>query len=457
MRPRGGDRVGPLSVRLLFVAAFLLCAAAYAVSPLVVGRRTGDSIGGDAIYYYVYARSVILDGDLDFTNDYAGFDRNRAPDDPKRTGGSYTDTGRPLNQFSVGPAVFAAPLFLAAHGLSIALDAAGVGIGADGFGPLEQLSFGLAGVLASGIAAWACYRIARRWFGIGASLGGVLLVWLGGSMTYYTLVSPTYSHAFDACAISLWVAYWLLRDPATPRQWAVFGALAGAVTLIRWQEAAVMLLPLGWLAWDALRTRRLAPRAALLRGAAYGTAAVAVFTPQMIAWYVNFGSLIAVPQGTDFFNLTQPGLWQVLFSTRHGLFTWTPAALVGLAGLVPLARVAPRPAITGAVAFALLWYLNGTTRDWWGGEAFGQRRFLSLVPFLALGTAAALAWLLAHARRRIATGLIVALVTLNLLFLGQYVAFLHGYGRIGTYPTAQELLLHRFTVPFQYALKLLHR
>ena len=199
------------------------------------------------------------------------------------------------------------------------------------------------------------------------------------------------------------------------------------------------------------------PRVALACGVAYCTAAVIAFVPQMVAWQINFGSPIAVPQGTDFFNLTQPGLWEVLFSTRHGLFTWTPAALIGLVGLVPLARVAPRPALTGAIAFVLLWYLNGTVRDWWGGEAFGQRRFLSLVPFLALGTAASFDWLTTHGtrgRRRIAGGAIAILIALNLLFVGQYVAFLHGYGRIGTYPTAHELLLDRFTVPCGYVRRL---
>ncbi len=463
----GQDRVGPVPVRLAFVALFALFIAAYMLSPLLISRRYGDIIVGDAVFYYVYERSLILDHDLDFTNDYAGFDRAHKAGDDKTVGGSTTDIGRPLNQESIGPAIFGAPFFIVAHGLALALRAGGIHAGTDGFGYLEEASFGVAGIVASGIAAWTCYRLARRWYGIGASLGGTALVWLGGSMTYYTLVSPTYSHTFDACAISLWLAYWLLHSPATPRQWAVFGALAGLVTLMRWQEAVVVVLPLGWLLWDALHAstgaRRTAWTHAVGCALAYGIAAVAVFTPQMAAWYVNFGRLIAVPQGSDFFSLTQPGLWNVLFSTRHGLFTWTPAVLVGLLGLLPLARRAPRPAITGAVAFVLLWYVNGTVRDWWGGEAFGARRFLSLVPFLTLGTAAALDWFAARVRRETAStlvavpALVVVLIALNLLFLGQYVAFLHGVGHLSTYPTARQLLLDRFIVPFQFAARLLRQ
>jgi len=456
---REAERIGPVPVRFAFLALFALFIAAYMLSPLLIRRRYGDIIVGDAVFYYVYERSLILDHDLDFTNDYAGFDRAHKPGDDKTTGGSTTDIGRPLNQFSIGPALLGAPFFVVAHGLALALRAGGIHAGTDGFGYLEEASFGVAGIVASGIAAWVCYRVARRWYGVSAALGGVLLVWLGGSLTYYTLVSPTYSHAFDACAVSLWVAYWLLRTPTTARQWALFGALAGLVTLMRWQEAVVVVLPLGWLLWDAIR-RRQAWGNAIGHALAYSVAAIAVFSPQMIAWYVNFGSLIAVPQGTDFFSLTQPGLFNVLFSSRHGLLLWTPAVLVGLIGLLPLTRRLPRTAITGIVAFVLLWYINGTVRDWWGGEAFGARRFLSLVPFLGLGSAAALDWLAirTHARQQIAGALVGVLVILNLLFLVQYVAFLHGVGHLATYPTVRELMLDRFIVPFQFAVRLLrHR
>ena len=204
------ERIGPVPVRLAFVVVFALFVAAYMLSPLLISRRYGDIIVGDAVFYYVYERSLILDHDLDFTNDYAGFDRAHKPGDNKTTGGATTDIGRPLNQESIGPAIFGAPCFVVAHGVAHTRRAVGIHAGTDGFGYLEEVSFGVAGIVASGVAAWVCYRMARRWFSIGAALGGVALVWLGGSLMYYTLVSPTYSHAFDACAVSLWLAFWPL-------------------------------------------------------------------------------------------------------------------------------------------------------------------------------------------------------------------------------------------------------
>ena len=45
-------------------------------------------------------------------------------------------------------------------------------------------------------------------------------------------------------------------------------------------------------------------------------------------------------------------------------------------------------------------YLNGAVQDWWGGAAFGGRRFDGTMPLLGLGTALALerwaAWVVAQ-------------------------------------------------------------
>lgn len=442
-----------MPVWAIFSVIFGACAVLYLVSPRIISRRYGDVIVGDAVFYYAYERSVILDHTLDFTKTYAGFDRAHKAGDDKTVGGTTTSIGRPYNQFPLGPALIGSPFFVIAHGLALLLRAAGIHAGTDGFGYLEESSFGIAGVCASGLAAWFSYRIARRFVGVGPALGAILVVWGGGSMLYYTLVSPTYSHAFDACAISLWLWYWITREPATPRQWACFGAIAGMMALMRWQEIAVVLLPLVGLAGEAVHARRL-PRVVALNALVYCLCAVAVFTPQMGAWWVNFGRLIAVPQGSEFFDLKQPGVWQVLFSRRHGLLVWTPAVALGLAGLALLRGRAARWAVVGLAAFAFVWYINGTVQDWWGGEAFGARRFLSLVPFLTLGTAVFLDWLTRHHWQRWAVALVGVIVVANVLFMVQYVAFLHGFGQLATYPTAQQLLVDRFTIPFRYLLRL---
>jgi len=86
---------------------------------------------------------------------------------------------------------------------------------------------------------------------------------------------------------------------------------------------------------------------------------------------------------------------QVLFSSWHGLFVWHPVTLVATAGalLVPDRRLR----LACVYAFIVEALINGAAPDWWGGAAFGARRFLDLAPFWAIGLAAVAARLPAAA------------------------------------------------------------
>jgi hypothetical protein len=65
----------------------------------------------DGTYYYAYLRSLILDQDLDFTNDY------QLLGNP--LGATTVElTKRPGNLFTIGPALFWTPFFLVGHLLS---------------------------------------------------------------------------------------------------------------------------------------------------------------------------------------------------------------------------------------------------------------------------------------------------------------------------------------------------
>jgi hypothetical protein len=80
----------------------------------------------------------------------------------------------------------------------------------------------------------------------------------------------------------------------------------------------------------------------------------------------------------------------VLFAADHGLFTWTPALLLGVAGLLAYLRRWPALCGAGLAVLAATTWLNGSLADWWGSDAYGGRRFDVAVPFLAAGFAALL-------------------------------------------------------------------
>jgi hypothetical protein len=78
-----------------------------------------------------------------------------------------------------------------------------------------------------------------------------------------------------------------------------------------------------------------------------------------------------------------------LFSSWHGLLSWTPVVYLAVAGTVALVA---RRRQWGLVALALLVamaWVNGSTTDWAGGWSFGGRRFTSVLVVLAPGLALA--------------------------------------------------------------------
>lgn len=442
MTPRA--RVAILACGACLLAAYL---AAMFVSPKADGRV----VIGDATHYYVQLRSLVFDHDLDFQNEYQrlyGFDAAFAA---HWFGSAETSTGLIRNYMPIGPALLWLPLYIVVGlGLTIA-SAAGVAATPDGFERILQIVPGVSGIAAATAGALVTWRCARRQTDETAATIGLFGIWLGSNALYYTLVSPAYSHAPSIFTSSLFFSNWLDRRAAPSLgRFAVWGALAGGCALMRWQDATFLVVPL----IETLRWR--APAGRRMLGAAITVAAfVLVFSPQMFVWNALYGTPVTLPQGSSFMLWTSPHLWLVLFSDNHGLLSWTPIVVPALAGLVAYAMA--RPALRLPIACVVLtsWYVNAAVADWWAGEAFGARRFLSLFPLFVIGlarwvdrsTMSARAW-------RLRVAVVAALGALNWLLLFQYQLFMKGLRDIAPYPEGAALWLDRFAVPFRVLARL---
>jgi hypothetical protein len=176
---------------------------------------------------------------------------------------------------------------------------------------------------------------------------------------------------------------------------------------------------------------------------------VTMLLPQFFAWHAIYGHFFLIPQGGGFMQWTSPALWSVLFSLRHGLFSWTPAVLVAVLGLYHVVR---RDAVVGwsvAIVVLLAVYINASVSDWWAGEAFGARRFVGYSVFFALGLAAIFARRLWENRPALLRWTALALVVYNLLFLLQYQLFMRGFTQLAPYPTTiRQVFVDRLTLPW---------
>lgn len=440
----------------LLTAIFLVFIIVFAASIFLVPRRYGRLIVGDGIYYYVYLRSAVLDGDLDFTNDYTLYQQFNNEDPVKKREmleDHKTPFGQPANYFSVGPAVLWAPAFIITHAFARLS-----GLPSDGFSYLYEAPLLFLSILYGFIGVLLIYRVAADLFSRFAALVAILGIWLATNVVYYMGVSPSASHVLSLFAAALFVfLWWRGRNGRTRLDWFIWGLSAGLMTLVRWQDVLIALLALfEWLANSVQRSavsgqpslgRRI--RSALPDGLLFALGLILAFIPQMLAWQILYGAPLTAPQGTGFFQLTRPEMLNVWFSFKRGLFTWTPLILLAVIGFIPLYR---KNRILGASAIAIFiaeTYVNSIVNDWWGGEAFGARRFISLMPFFALGLAALVDALQARVSKTVIVAALGALMVWNLLFIFQYDLWLHGIGQISAQPTVAEITVGKFTAPFE--------
>jgi len=437
----------------LIAAIGLVFCLAYGASLVWLPKPSGRIVVGDAVHLYVYLRSVVFDGDVNFQNEYARL-YNVQPTSGSGFEWVFTPlpTGHVRNLMPIGPAIVWAPLYLLVTLVVAALRLVGVDYPLDGYGRLFQATAGFTGIAAATGGAYLAYRAATRLFSVRCAIWSTLAMWFGSSALYYSVISPTYSHAPSMLATGLLVWHWLrTRNRADLARYAQLGGLAGFAALVRWQDATWLLVPALEAVIDAAGAQgpasRRAGRAAV-RIAVAAAAAALVFTPQMAAWNAIYGSPLVLPQGEGFMRWGEPALAAVLLSDWHGLFTWTPVVAVAVAGISGLW---PRDRSSGVAAVAVLisaWYVNAAVADWWAGEAFGSRRFLSCFPFFVLGLCAVIArW---EQRPRLVAGLVVLAVALNVLLLFQYQVFMKGWRDLSPYPRGwYGLGLARFWVPLR--------
>ena len=432
------------------IAALGACMlVAYLASVLIFPKPGGRIVVGDAVHHFVQLRSLVYDRDADFENEYAHLYRLQHPDDPQPDWNELrTPTGHIRNYMPVGPALLWAPLYLLISGVLAVLSAAGLARAPDGFEPVLQLAPGITGVLAATAAAWFAWRLAIRLTDRASAALGALGVWLGTQAIYYSLVSPAYSHAASMLTSAIVFTHWIeARDQWSWRRAAASGALVGLASLMRWQDALLLAIPFV----ESLRWRGGMPtgRACLAALGAAGAGWLLAFSPQMAIWQVLYGSPFTVPQGPSFMQWLAPNPWAVLWAAKHGLFSWSPLLLLAGAGLVSLVRRDRSLLLPITCVVLATWYVNAAVADWWGGEAFGARRFLSLFPLFVVGLAAWVRPSLQAGRSGRAI-LVLGLVVANGLFLIQYQVFMKGLLRL-PYPDRSwfDLWLMRFVVPFR--------
>jgi len=390
------------SVGVYFLIVMALSLAAFRVNApdMPDGGRYAGIAGTDGQAYYAFARSLIIDGDLDFQNEFYEFNFNKhgfqTPDFLPRS----PLTGRIFNRFPIGFSVFHLPFFLLAHLLTLLGNAVGLcRLEPNGYSALYQLAAPLSTIFYGALAYWTTQKVLRRFVSEGAAAPATFVLFLSfqGLFNVIWFWCNPYLHSCLVFNCMLLLAFRVEDRRDGWRTWAGLGALTGAAGLLRTECLALAFLPFLLFCWRlrGVPGGAVVPegerRRAVSRAAAALAAFSLVFFPQILVWRLMWGEWFTLPMNnpSEGFNWAHPALWQVLVSTRHGLFYWSPVLLTGLAGLVWLlcVRRAGIAVWLSLVPALVLYYVYASWRIWWMGYSFGARQFVVLTVLFGIGLA----------------------------------------------------------------------
>jgi hypothetical protein len=372
----------------------------------------------DCLGYYSYLRSLAIDHDLNFENDFTLFGW---PAKAKEK----TAMGLTANPWSIGPAILWSPAFLAGHLYSLALNATGNPVPTDGvsfvydfFIVLASMGYGLIGLI-------FIYLFLRFFFPPLQSFLALIFYFYASPLVFYQFHEPIMSHTLTVFAASgfiyFWYRNWLKKGP---KEWFWLGIWAGLMALIRSQDIFIFIVPAAAETFVLFRQNKKLDLSLIAGPLLMLAVSFICFIPQMLAWKILYGSYLTVPAGPGYMHWTSPALLPMLFSTNHGLITWTPIIIFCLAGLFLYKREKIEQRLLFWVFGLILlleYYVNSAAGDFNGGWAFGARRFLScsLIFAWGLGNLFDKVW----ANKKLlytVSGLFSVLVIFNLLFYVQW-------------------------------------
>jgi len=367
-------------------------------------------VRGDGVGYYAFARALLIQHNLNFEPDYQhanqGFRGARldAAGDPKQE--FRTATGHLDNHFAIGPAMLWAPFLICAHTGVLLARALGAHVSADGFSFPYLLAMAIATLLYGFLALVLSYRVASRFVAERWALFATIAIWWASSLPAYMYFNPSWSHAHSAFSVALFFWYWLrTREGRSGGQWFVLALIAGLMLNVYYPNALVLaaLIPEALAGYRAAwkRTSENCPHAGLLLARHILFCVVLLFSmlPTFLTRYAVYGGFFE----TGYVPVTawawgSPSFFALLFSSNHGLFSWTPLLAIATFGLFLLGRRFPSIGLPVICVLFAFYYFMASYPDWPGISSYGNRFFVSLTIFFVLGLAVTLDWVSSHFR-----------------------------------------------------------
>jgi hypothetical protein len=360
-------------------------------------------IRGDGVGYYAFARALLFQHNLDFEKEYqsanTSFREARLDEFGQPRAVFRTVTGHLDNHFTIGPAILWSPFLLLAHAGVLLARTLGSSVAADGYSAPYRIAMALATAFYSFLGLLLAFRLTRQYVEERWALLATFAVWWASSLPVYMYFNPSWSHAHSAFAVALFLWYWHeTRSSRSLAQWLILALIAGLMLNVYYANAMLLVV----LVIEAL------PKylAAFRRGAASAPASeprlgvllarhllfAAVLLICLLPTFITRSIIYGGPLESGYIPLKEwnwfsPNFLAVLFSSNHGLLSWTPILFLSVLGLFLFWRREPRVGLAFLAAFLAFYFFVACYPDWAGISSYGNRFFVSLTSLFILGLA----------------------------------------------------------------------
>jgi hypothetical protein len=419
---------------ILLVATISLISYSILVSNLTHSPFKSAIRGWDNSFYYFWLRSPLVDHDFDFSNDINQTETINWPRGKELALNlPLTDKGKIPNKYGIGWAVSSIPFYFLADGIVHSLNIFSIDLPRDGYHPVYQFFILLGQLIYAVLSLFFSYKILCKWFESELALLGVVVGWLSGFMFFYQTYELSMAHNIVYFAItgSYYIAHKIESKPQSLTLWIFLGLLGGLAVISRYQTVIYLIYPALISLKSALSNRKILP---LLSISLLFFLLLIFF--QLLAWKIVYGSWIKYTYTGESFNWFNPEILNVYFSSFHGLFYWSPAYLLAMAGF--LMFVFKRGGLLWSFVFIFFaeTYVNASWYCWWFGWSFGSRAFEGCVIFFMIG----IAYLLKTVKDNLPLKVVVHLFFILFLFFNIILTFASIGGSV---PMEQGVTYHQ--------------
>lgn len=373
---------------------FLALISIYLVS--VIENPLGQRIRSDGHGYYAYLPALIIYSDPSFQR---LAEEQFGGEFPRWTGiQRHPDTGRYLNKFNLGVALFISPFFMAAHSVTwlmrppsepeVNAHVIRYNFPMDGYSPFYQHAAGLAGMFYCWIGFLILRIVLLNYYPRCAVNNTLLVLLFGTNVLDFGALTSTGSHSVSFMLFALFLYVYRLWVVSGGVQWSIIlGLVMGSIVLVRVTNviffAIVPLVSPSGTSCLHHHVHMLFHRWREIL--VVGVFAAVAFMPQMFYWNYSSGSPLINSYGsTGLPYLTSPKFVDVLFGIRKGIFIWFPVLCLLAPGLMLMYKKKD-PFFKGVlVIFIIQIYIISSALVWYAGASFGQRyisEYLILLSF----------------------------------------------------------------------------